>query len=350
MYFCYLLNCISCAKKLIIKLLKNINMKPLKDIIYKENTPPLNTLQIQGCGYNNKNIEINSNESTFLSTSVKCSKMPGSMTLEAAMVMPIFIYAVLVFTNFFIMINYQNIMQSSVNNAAKAVGRYMYLEKRAGELLDNKNKFENMEFDKEILINGINTGYVWNKILTDEVKKYTENINVVRGIAGISIRESDINNNPDGINDIKVYYKIEVWKLGKSRGRLGMANRCYFRSWIGESICEDISDDTRKVFITKSGKVYHLYRDCTHIELSVHNVKYGEISKLRNEYGSRYTKCERCVKKSLADDYIVYITDSGASYHCNEKCSAIVRDVIEINIDSVGNRDVCNRCKKRTGG
>lgn len=68
------------------------------------------------------------------------------------------------------MLNYQNIMQNNVNNAAKAVGRYMYLEDRAGELIDNKKKFETIKYDKDKLINGINTGYVWNKILTDEVK------------------------------------------------------------------------------------------------------------------------------------------------------------------------------------
>lgn len=346
MCFYFLLKCISCAKNLINKLPICI-----KNTMNKKNTPPLNvnTLQIQGCGYNDNNIKSGSNKSTFLSTSIIKDKwIPGSMTLEASMVLPVFIYAILVFVNFFIMLNYQNIMQNNVNNAAKAVGRYMYLEDRAGELIDNKKKFETIKYDKDILINGINTGYVWNKILTDEVKKYTENINVVRGILGICIGESDINNNQDGINDIKVYYKIEVWRLGKSRGRLRMANRCYFRSWIGESICENAAEGLQKVYITKSGKVYHLYRDCTHIELSVHNVKFGELNELRNSYGGIYKKCERCVKKLPSENYIVYITDNGDSYHCNEKCSSIVRDVIEISINSVGNREICNRCKKKS--
>ena len=114
-----------------------------------------------------------------------------------------------------------------------------------------------------------------------------------------------------------------------------MANRCYFRSWIGESICENAAEGLQKVYITKSGKVYHLYRDCTHIELSVHNVKFGELNELRNSYGGIYKKCERCVKKLPSENYIVYITDNGDSYHCNEKCSSIVRDVIEISINSV---------------
>ena len=46
----------------------------------------------------------------------------------------------------------------------------------------------------------------------------------------------------------------------------------------------------------------------------------------------------------------MYITDNGDSYHCNEKCSSIVRDVIEISTDSVGTREICNRCKKKSEG
>lgn len=349
MYFYYLIEKFCCVKKSIINK-KRRKLHPLKIRINRKLTPQLKTLRVQGCRKYKRNENLKGNKSTFLSTSVNKENLEGSVTIEAALVLPLFVYAILVFFSFFIIINYQTIMQNSVNNAAKAVSRYEYLNERLEKISEKKEISEKITYDKDILEQGINNLYIRKKILNDEVKNYTKKINIVRGISGIEINETEINKSNDGINDIKVYYRLEVWKLGKSRGRLSLGNRCYFRSWIGESICETDVSDSKKVFITKNGKVYHLYKDCTHIELSVEKVKYEEVGQLRNLYGGKYYKCEKCIKKQLPYGYFVYITKSGDSYHSYEKCSAIIRDVIEVDISDVGDRDICNRCSKRLNG
>ena len=302
----------------------------------------INTLQVQDCITNTYSPMkcMDKNKSTFPSFS--CN---GSLTLETALVLPIFIFAIISFSYFFIILNYQNIMQTSLINTAKSIGRYSYTLSRINEF--NEEDIENkVTLDNEILLTGINTGYAWKKILTDEVKNYTKNSKVIGGTSGIVISSSSIGKSKDGINDLKVYYRMQINILGSINKRVGLGNRCYFRNWIGESIVDNTKQHTKTVYITKTGNVYHLTNTCTYIDLSVSKTTYGNIGDLRNSSGGKYNKCERCVKKALGSKAVIYITASGNAYHCNGKCSTITRDVIAIDISEIGDRTLCSRCQK----
>lgn len=55
------------------------------------------------------------------------------------------------------------------------------------------------------------------------------------------------------------------------------------------------------VYRTPEGEVYHRSRDCTYLRLTIRSVTSAELSGLRNESGGKYTPCEYCVKKQQAD-------------------------------------------------
>lgn len=272
----------------------------------------------------------------------------GSMTLEAALVLPIFMFVVVWFVNFMVVLNYQNIVQSSINQAAGLIGRYSYVTNRIGEETDISRNGSALDVEKEVLISGINIGYVWKKILTEEVKNYSKKVNVIGGYTGISVMDSKFNENDKGINDIRVNYSISMNFLGGLVHSLKLSNRCYFRSWIGTSIVKKISDDKdgQIVYITKTGDVYHLTNTCTYIKVTVIKAKYGDISHFRNVYGAKYRMCSKCADKSLKDNDNIFITESGTKYHSDRKCSKIKRDVISIDISEVGNRKICSKCAK----
>lgn len=280
---------------------------------------------------------------------VSVSVLNGSMTLEAALVLPIFILVVVWFVNFMTVLNYQNIMQSSINQAAVAIGRYSYVTNRIYEGTDIDRSSSTLDIDKDVLVSGISTGYVRKEILTEEVKNYSEKVNVIGGYTGISVIDSKINEEDKGINDIRVNYSISMDFLGGVVHSLRLSNRCYFRSWIGTSIVKQKTDDKdgKTVFITKTGDVYHLTETCTYIKVSLKKAKYSDISYLRNESGAKYRICSKCVDKELKDNDIVYITESGTKFHSDSRCSKIKRDVISIDISEVGDRKLCSRCAKK---
>ena len=268
----------------------------------------------------------------------------GSMTLETAIVLPIFLMSVLAFFNFFVIINYQNIMQHSMNNTAQEIGRYAYT---VNHISDSELKKLSEDIDNELVLSGITLGYAWNKILSDEVKIYTDKANVYNGVNGISLLNSEINNDGKGINDLKADYVINTNFLGKKINFI-LENRCYFRLWIGESIVKTDSENEngKTVYITRTGTVYHLKDTCSYIKIVTSKVKYKEIEKLRNVNGSKYRPCLACVRTEMNNEDIVYVTSDGKRYHSNEKCSRIKREVTAIDISQVGTRTVCTKCNK----
>ena len=304
---------------------------------------PQTKLQVKGCKrYTYSSRNISRDKSTF-----PLSLNNGSITLEATMVLSIFILSVLSIYYFFNIINYQNIMQMSINNVGKSIGRYAYVLEK-GESYGDKTLKDNNEIDvdKDIIANGITTTYAWNKIISGEVEKYTSVTNVPGGKKGISILNSNLSTDT-GENDLVVNYKIGINILGIKNIKYKLVNRCFFRAWIGESIV-DISDkiEQQTVYITSSGKVYHLYKNCSHIKLSVSAVIFKDIGDLRNINGGKYYKCDKCVHKSIGSNETVYITDSGTAYHLDSKCSGIKRNISEADISDVKDRKLCSRCRQ----
>lgn len=312
-------------------------------VLLKKIYNPRTKLQVKGCKrYTYSSIKISRDKSTF-----PLSLNNGSITIEATMVSSIFILLILSVYYFFNIINYQNIMQMSINNTAKSIQRYAYVLER-GEDYGYKTLVENykIDIDKDIINNGVGMVYAWNKVTGGEVEKYTSLTNVFMGKKGINILNSDFNMD-SGENDLVINYKIGINVLGIKTLYYNLVNRCYFRSWIGESII-DISDSIEQkiVYITSSGKVYHLYKNCSHIKLSVSSIMYKNIADLRNSNGGKYYKCEKCVHKSIGGNEVVYITDSGTAYHLNSTCSGIKRSINETDISKVGNMKLCSRCRQ----
>lgn len=272
-------------------------------------------------------------------------RLKGSITVEAAIVLPVFILLIISMMNFFVVINYQNIMQFNVFSSALSVGRLSYTMDRLEDIKNKEEAIENIGINSNLIYSGINTAYVSEKIFTEELKDYTNEAGVVNGVRGVLVT-STVEEKTLGINDIKVNYRMEFSIMGNKKYNLRMANCCYFRSWIGESLKETSKEgeSAQKVYITQNGKVYHLKKNCTYINIIVVKVKLSYIDNFRNESGGKYYECEICAKKSSNKKEDVFITASGTRYHYDESCRKIDRDVIEVDISNIGERKVCSRC------
>ena len=120
---------------------------------------------------------------------------------------------------------------------------------------------------------------------------------------------------------------------------------CVMHKWIGYDLQGESwkgSSTENVVFVAKNGDVYHSRRSCSYLNPSVQTVKLSEVSGLRNGDGSRYSPCLTCT----ASGELVYITGDGERYHSTVTCSGLKRTVdcmTEAQAREQGKRS-CSRC------
>lgn len=64
--------------------------------------------------------------------------------------------------------------------------------------------------------------------------------------------------------------------------------------YTGETFSENTEE--QMVYITPEGEVYHRSRDCTYLLLTVRSISAAQLSQERNQSGGKYAPCEYCVK------------------------------------------------------
>lgn len=97
------------------------------------------------------------------------------------------------------------------------------------------------------------------------------------------------------------------------------------------------------VYVTESGQVYHKKIDCTYLNLSVTQVSGKSVANLRNDYGEKYRACETCSRYEKPSG-TVYITEKGNRYHNQKDCSGLKRSVRLVKESDLEGMRSCSRC------
>lgn len=99
------------------------------------------------------------------------------------------------------------------------------------------------------------------------------------------------------------------------------------------------------VYVTETGRVYHRQLSCTYLKLSISEVYFDDLALLRNESGGRYKRCERCAKGvMITGKKKVWITNYGEHYHVSSTCSGLKRSIRQIPLSEAGTRTPCHKC------
>lgn len=286
----------------------------------------------------------------------ECSQK-GSLTVEAALVMPIFLYFMIAFLYFIQIFTIQEQIQSSITQMGLNLSKAAYFCKDFPEINELLN-FDESIFEGELdiglnnLVDSISSG----SMLKLYAMKYldTERINescIKGGFDGLSFYQSSILNDQEHI-DIVVTYKLRlplrIFKLGD----MSMLQRIRLRGWTGYELeavykkkASEDSKDESIVYITDTGSVYHTDKNCSHIALSVTSVQ-GLPTELRNNSGGKYYSCESCCDGKEGALATYYITEDGSRYHSKRDCSSIKRSVKEVSLSEVSDKPLCKRCGK----
>ncbi len=241
----------------------------------------------------------------------------GSMTIEAAFGIPLFLFAAVCLIW---LIEIQSIRISIINaaqNAAKSAAEdtAVFPVLNTGKLkTDIVSLIGEERIDRSILKGGsgsISCGKSW-------ISPYTGEMNIIVDYQ-IQIPLS-LFGTPTA--DMEESFKLSAWTGYRGRGAGG--------------------NNSDIVYVTDRGSVYHEDYQCSYLQLSIRMVTAADLEELRNESGGRYYACEKCVYGTAMSG--AYITETGDRYHNSLGCSGLKRTIHAVPRSEVSGMGGCSRC------
>lgn len=257
----------------------------------------------------------------------------GSLTIEAALVIPIFLFAIIAVLSFTDILRLQMKTDSAMAQCAKELAVYGYAqESLLGEAIDD------IPFGVETLFS---ESYVRNRVISELGKDYLSG-SPAGGSGAIHFVGSRIMED-DRIELRSVYYVTPFFALSPKSGFL-TGTCAVARAFTGYDNLSAVSDTDKEefVFITPEGTAYHKSRSCHYLDLSIEKVFMEDISGIRNKDGSIYYACPLC--KGAGNGTTVFVTDYGNRYHRDVLCSGLKRTVEMVPISETGGRHPCSKC------
>lgn len=265
--------------------------------------------------------------SSFVKTRKGCQ---GSMTVEASLVFPIFLFTVLNLLCVLDFVYLQSSMTAALHQTGKQLSIYGYAYDKSGLDLEEyplSQALFSYTFVKTNVENSIGKEYLESTVL-----KY--------GSMGVYYGSSKIMEE-DRVDLVALYDVTGLFSMKGLKG-IPIYSRFYGHIWNGYDVEKTLytNEDDVYVFITKSGTVYHRNRNCTYLNPSIKAVYYEDIEKKRNEGGGIFYACERCGGEPAV---VVYVTEYGNRYHTTMECSGLKRTVYSVRLSETG-RPPCSKC------
>ena len=251
----------------------------------------------------------------------------GSMTVEAALLLPLFWYFLAGFLYLLVVFRLQEDISQGLADAGMELGQYAYAVKAEGKgaerlsLLRVRQKLEKSCQDLAAL-------------------------GLVEGeLSGIRLGKSRIMEQ-DARIELTAEYRVRTpWLfLGKKSLLIRQKQMC--RAWIGMK--GEIAEEEweKMVYVTPYGEVYHSSMDCRHLKLSIEMVSQEEAEQGRNKSGERYRPCGVCCGNLSGGS--VYVTNYGNRYHQDLNCSGLKRTVYLVFSSEAQGKSPCKSCKGGT--
>ncbi|MCR5196396.1 MAG: pilus assembly protein [Pseudobutyrivibrio sp.] len=266
----------------------------------------------------------------------------ASYTIEAAIVMPIFI-TIMVFGMFiFRLLQVQAGVQQSINYASRTMAVTLGSIANGGE----SDKDVEIKPDEPTVSGEISEAALMASTIalcSVEISKNEAPISFVDGgVVGFNFFNTSVEGN---YIDIKVDYVMTfpVGLIGDFSFEVNQRARC--RKWVGYDKAENTTD-SRYVYITEHGEAYHNDFYCTYLNPSVHRIPKRDLKSARNKGGAIYYKCEKCGGKKAGT--FIFITDYGTAYHTDINCTNIKHNISKVPYEEV--KDTKRPCSKCAAG
>ncbi len=264
----------------------------------------------------------------------------ASMTVEAAVVLPLFLFFFLNLLEIIEIYRVQTALLAALRETGRELSVYACVYKETAEKEDGDKE------EWKALLGDIAFSYLYVKERVERLagEEYLDASPINGGKEGIWYTGSSVFREKDVIELTAVYQIKPFIRLAGFRPAW-FYSRYYGRAWTGYDVAgqENSGEDKEEyVYVTENAQVYHVSRECSHIRLSISECGAEELELLRNEYGDRYTACELCAD-TAADHY--YISRSGDRYHQDLNCGGLKRTVrVMLRSEAEKKYRLCGRC------
>ena len=242
----------------------------------------------------------------------------GSLTIEAALVLPIFIFMMVCVMSLSALLLFQLSLKASMQEEMKLCA-----------MQNVEGQIPSADEMAQRILSPINE--------------------IILAIAPVEGKSDGIEFSEEGSTDeilrLQARYKAKLYYDFADLFAREFAQEAVYHNWDGYrlGLCSDVGDvEEEYVYITETGEVYHRSRNCSHIRLRIRQIAGSQIETARNSSGGRYKSCEHC--HSRPTDGSIYITEDGDRYHNSLSCSGLKRTVTAVPISQVGDRRPCSRC------
>lgn len=256
----------------------------------------------------------------------------GSMTVEAALVLPLFLFAFLNLVSLMELYRLQSNLSQAMYTTVKEMAVYGHAYSQLTK--DDCNHLESY---------GLTYLYGAGRVKSCLSDNYLEHAPIAGGFTGISWLHSTMMENQ--CIDFVATYQATPMFGSMGFAKIPLYNRLRTRAWTGYDIplIQEQQQNTKLVYMTPQGDVYHETKSCPYLRLSIRAVAKEEVGNLRNQDGSIYYPCGQCAGK---ENNTVFITLYGNKYHTSLTCGGLKRTIEAVPLANVGERHACTKCSK----
>ncbi len=271
-------------------------------------------------------------------------RCPASMTVEAALVLPLFLFAALALLAPMRWMDTQRKVQTELEAIGRQVSQYGYVLDAVQE--EDRGQLETKEWE------GILRG--GDPALRLLIRGRTEAY-----VDAVVVRRAEVRG-ADEICQIEVCWREPIPYFPEMTGGVEMYAGIQRRNWVGWNgkLTEhrsgvgssDDEEAMKMVYIGATMGRYHTQRECHYISNAYQQVSFGELLWRRNQEGKRFRACSNCVgakEDQIDSEDTVYITQSGRHYHRKEDCGSMASYVRMVPLREVVHLGQCSYCARK---
>ena len=261
----------------------------------------------------------------------------GSVTLEAAVAVPLFLFFMMNLLFLFDAVRLQSGLQAALQQAGEQICEAAYYTRFGNGSTDGESGvIRGEEGGGQALSLVLSETYVRNKVTSYLGDSFWKHSCIVGGKAGLSFARTRIMTEGDRVEiitdcRIRPFVRIVVFP------DFSMEARYCGHAWVGwtpgSGGAESGGDGGSggRVYVTTYGEAYHRDPGCIYLNPQIRAVSAAEAENSRSGDGSKYYPCECC---KPGGNGIVYITKEGNRYHSDRNCSGLVRHLSTLESDA----------------
>lgn len=251
----------------------------------------------------------------------------ASATVEAALVTPLFVFALTVLISVITVTGVQMRVREAVYESVRNASSIPYSLGRDAERT-------NAAFTKTAALAAVKSFFM------QEMRDHPGASGIIEGGAGGVVLTADLFNSEAAAISITAKYNARLPLAFFAGGKIPVRQEIETYAWLGDEFTDSTISE-KMVYITPHGRVYHEDINCTYLKPTVYSESFANVGSLRNAGGEKYRECEACAKRLAVTPAAVYITRYGNRYHTNPNCVKIRHEVITVPLSSVRDRHKC---------